>query len=102
MGFGFESRAREPDEGAEKGRTAEAAVKCWFTSGGRAMPLSMKVKGPRGELLHIENIQVVFSERLRYAGMLTWRYRCRTVAEGREFLFDLHFQPEECRWKLVL
>lgn len=102
MGFRFDCTAAEPDEGERKRQTAEAAVKCWFTSGGRAMPLSMKVRGPQGELLCIDGIQVLFSEKLRFAGILTWKYRCRTVIEGKEFLFDLHFHPEECRWRLVL
>lgn len=79
----------------------EAAVECWFTAGGRAMPLMMKVRDEEQQIRKISDIRVLRREKRNYAGIPAWEYRCRGRAGEREEEFLLLFYPEDCRWKVL-
>lgn len=104
MAFGAEHmlpRTEALPAGRVRGGMREAAVECWFTAGGRAMPLMMKVQDDEQRIWKISDIRVVRREKRSYAGIPAWEYRCRAPAGEREEEFLLLFYPEECRWKVL-
>ena len=61
-----------------------------------------KLQTEQGEIIPVENIQVLTSEKQYYAGIMTWKYKCKAVSNEREQEFILLFTPETCLWKMIL
>lgn len=102
MAFGTMAKPAEQDVEIVRKKQKEAAVKCWFTAAGRAIPLSMKLQDENGEIFCVEEIYVKECQKKYYAGMVSWEYRCRICFGGNFREVILLFQPETCRWKLFL
>ena len=98
MAAGLENAGRRKSGG----RFQEVAVKCWFTSAGRAIPLMFKYMDDGGELHAVDNIHVVYSEKLLYAGVPFYEYHCTTIREARQYAFVLRFYPERCAWQFQM
>lgn len=101
MAFGIGTNTEHKKQETPKGNYQEVAVKCWFTAKGKAMPLMMKVKAEQEEILMIQDLQVLKSEKQWYAGILNWKYYCSAVVYGEQKEFILLFCPDECSWKLI-
>lgn len=102
MAFGIGIHTASPEHHIIKGPYADVAVKCWFTSTGRAMPLMMKVETSENERIMIDHIQVVTAQKQYYAGILNWKYTCQAPVHGNMRQFILLFCPDQCLWRLVL
>lgn len=102
MGFGIGTNTEHPEHGSIKGSCEEVAVKCWFTASGKSMPLMMKVQTKEEEIISVNDIHVLKSEKQWYAGILNVRYDCEALVQNRMTKFILLFCPEECSWKLVM
>ena len=102
MAFGIGTNTQHTENTLPKGKLQEVAVKCWFTSKGESRPLMMKIQTEQGEIIPVENIQVLTSEKQCYAGIVTWKYKCRVIINGREQEFILLFTPESCSWKMIV
>lgn len=102
MAFGTIEKSPVPDAGILRGTQKKAAVKCWFTASGRAIPLSMKLEDENGEILRIGEIRVKTCEKKYYAGIVSWEYVCSIQWRGRAVEAVLLFQPETCCWKLII
>lgn len=89
------------DEGAERGLLREAAVKCWFTAGGRAIPLSMKIREADGTIRTVDEIGVLHSEKKFYAGIPVWEYHCAADLGAGARNCVLRFYPERCMWRIL-
>ena len=46
--------------------------------------------------------EFITSEKQYYAGITTWRYKCRAVTKERKLEFELLLIPENCSWKMVV
>lgn len=101
MAFGIGINTEHPEHNQPKGEFHEAAVKCWFTAKGVSKPLMMKVQTEQGEIVAIEDIHVLTSEKQWYAGIMTVKYRCQAEVDGIIKEFVLLFRPDECTWKIV-
>lgn len=102
MAFGIGINTEHPEHDVKSGTYREVAVKCWFTASGKSMPLMMKIKTDEDEIVKIENIRVLTSDKQWYAGILNVRYRCQALVHGQVIEFALLFCPEECSWKLLI
>lgn len=102
MAFGIGINTEHPQHNQPTGEFQKAAVGCWFTSKGESMPLMMKVETEQGEIVAVKDIQLLTSEKQWYAGIMTVKYRCRAVLDGKQKEFILLFRPDECTWKIVL
>ena len=100
--FGIGTNSQHTEHTIPKGQLQDVAVKCWFTSKGESRPLMMKLQTAQGEIIPVENIQVLTSEKQYYAGIMTWKYKCKAVSNEREQEFILLFTPETCSWKMIL
>ena len=100
MAFGIGTNTEYLDSGEPNGNLEEVAVKCWFTSTGKAIPLMMKIKTKEDEIIPVEDIHVVKSDKQWYAGIYNIKYYCEAMVRGRMLGFILYFCPEECAWKL--
>lgn len=101
MAFGIGTNTGHPQHEAPRGNPEEVAVKCWFTSTGKAMPLMMKLQTAEEEIIEVDGIQVLTTDKQWYAGILNWKYRCRAVVQGQMMEFILLFCPESCAWKIL-
>ena len=102
MPFGIGTNTQEADEGKLRGSFREAAVACWFTSTGKAMPMMLKFQDGEGNIRRMEHLRICSSCRKRYAGIPVWEYACTSVQNDREEPFLLQFYPERCEWKIYL
>ncbi len=100
MAFGIGINSQHTEHTIPKGKYQDVAVKCWFTSKGKSKPLMMKIQTEQGEIIPVENIQLLTSEKQYYAGTTTWKYKCKAITNGRELEFELLFTPENCSWKI--
>ena len=101
MTWGTIEKQQMPGTETIRRRPQEAAVKCWFTASGRAIPLSMKLQDQHGEIFSVDEIFVTSCEKKYYAGSVAWEYKCRIVFRNQQRLVTLLFQPETCRWKVL-
>ena len=102
MAFGSDENISGPAAVLVRKKQREAAVKCWFTSSGRAIPLSMKLRDENGEIVCVKEIYVKDCQKKCYAGNVSWEYKCRIPLRGKFCEVILLFQPETCRWKLLV
>lgn len=96
-----QEKISEPAAVIVRKKQKKAAVKCWFTSSGRAIPLSMKLQDENGEIVCVEEIYVEDCIKKYYAGNVSWEYKCRIPVQGKIREVILLFQPETCCWKLL-
>ena len=102
MAFGIGTNTEHPEHQLLAGAVNEVAVKCWFTSTGRSIPLVMKLQTESDGIIEVSPIQVFSSEKQFYAGILNWKYKCQAEVNHRMQEFTLLFCPEDCAWKLVV
>lgn len=100
MAFRTEIERIQTDEGKLGGYYEKAAVLCWFTAGYKAIPLMIKLPDEEGQVIQIDHLQVIYSEKKFYAATLVWEYHCR-VEQNKMFQeFVLMFYPETMIWKI--
>lgn len=102
MGFTFDGVEERRWERAVRGHYQKAAVGCWFTSTGKAIPKMVKYEDESGYRHVIGNIRVLKSEQKYYAGILSRRYDCSAVVAGSVREFTLLYHPEEGVWDMIL
>lgn len=102
MGFAVGAETEKLHEKAVRGRCRKAAVGCWFTASGKAIPQLVKYEDEEGCLQVLRDIRVLCSEQKYFAGILSRKYKCSTVVERREQEFLLMYYPETNRWDMVL
>ena len=59
MAFGIGTNTQHTEHTIPKGQFQDVAVKCWFTSKGESRPLMLKLQTEQGEIIPVENIQVL-------------------------------------------
>lgn len=89
-------------QGLIRGKYRKAAVGCWFTSSGKGIPKLIRYEDEDGCLQTIQDIHVIAEEQQRYTGVISRRYRCRSVVEGflREFILLYH--PDTNKWDMII
>ncbi|MDO5423858.1 MAG: hypothetical protein Q4F41_09045 [Eubacteriales bacterium] len=102
MGFTTGTEEETLQEKAIPGRHQKAAVSCWFTSTGRAIPQLVKYMDEDGSFRTLKNIQVLTTDQKYYGGILSRKYVCRTLSAGRTWDFTLLYYPESGIWNLIL
>lgn len=101
MGFSIETVKERPQEHAVKGCYRKAAVGCWFTSNGKSIPMLVKFEDEDGVRHMLKDIHIKKTEQKYYAGVLSRRYDCSTVIDGRNRNFTLLYHPETGIWDMV-
>ncbi len=102
MAFGIGINAQEAQEGELKGEQVEVACKCWFTSTGHMMPLSLKFQDEEEGLHTIDQIHVHSHEEKRFAGISSVEYDVTLTYRERQKRVKLVFFKEECRWVMLV
>ena len=102
MGFVVGTQEEKLHEKPVKGQYRKAAVSCWFTVKGRAIPQMLKFEDEEGFRHKIEHIRVLKSEQKCYAGIQMQRYDCEAEINGVMRAFTLLYHPGENTWDMVL
>lgn len=69
----------------------------WFTKEGKPMPVKFKF-ALRDEVLTIKVDKVIDISEERLAGNRMFVYKCRSVIEGEEKLYELKYELNTCKW----
>lgn len=102
MGFGIGVNGGKPREKAVGGRYQKVAVGCWFTASGRSIPQLVKYEDETGSLHMLRDIRIMTTEKKYFGGILSQKYVCHTVVDGRQYEFILLYYPESNEWDMVL
>ena len=81
---------------AQKSR--EVAVMCWFPSGSKPFPVSIKFRDDNGEIMSVKDIYIkdtidVFQGK---------EFKCEAIIGGIKTDFSLMFFSADCRWLLTI
>ena len=101
MGFQLGAIADITNAGKIKGIQREIACDCWFTSGGKTIPRSIKVMGEDGVIYEFDEIRLLFSENKSYSGIQTVEHVCRININGILETVKLVYTKEECKWIIL-
>lgn len=103
IGVGFAAFAEEEkrQRGAGAGEYRRAAVGCWFTAGGRAIPKLLKYEDDSGCLQTLRDIRVLRSDQKYYGSLLVREYFCSAFSEEKEARFLLLYHPDSGTWDIV-
>lgn len=101
MGFAIFAEEEQRQEGTAEDRYRRAAVGCWFTSRGKAIPKLLKYEDDSGCLHMIRDIQVLESGERYCGGSPVREYRCRALLEEREVRFWLFYHLDTATWDLA-
>jgi hypothetical protein len=96
------SEKEELQERAVDGKYHKVAVGCWFTASDKAIPHMIKYETEEGEIRTLQHIQILKTERKHYAGILSQKYVCSAVVEGRSQEFILLYHMESNHWDLII
>lgn len=102
MGFAVGMEEEKRQERAVRGRYQKAAVGCWFTASGKAIPQMVKYEDESGCIQMLRDIRVLKTEQKYYAGILMRKYDCCVIVEDRQQSFVLLYRPDEGIWDMVL
>lgn len=102
VGFSVGMERERLKESTIRGRYQKAAVGCWFTSTGKAIPMLVKYEDKDGFRHMIRHIQILRTEKKYYAGILGQRYDCSTVINGKKQEFILFYRQETNTWDMIL
>lgn len=102
MAFAVRLEEEKKQENAIRGHYQKAAVGCWFTASGRALPQMVKYEDEEGNLQMIHDIRVKKTEQKYYAGILCHRYDCCAVIDERLVEFTLLYHPAENKWDMII
>lgn len=102
MGFAVGMEKEKLQEEAVKGKYMKVAVGCWFTSTGKAIPRMLKYEDREGMRHLMKDVQVLKTEQKYYAGILSQKYVCSAIVDGRSREFILLYHPGENTWDMVL
>ena len=88
MAFGIGTNTEHPEHQLLAGAVNEVAVKCWFTSTGRSIPLMMKLQTESDGIIEVSPIQVFSSEKQFYAGILYFFIELHIFADSESYSSD--------------
>lgn len=102
MGFAISTEKEKLQERAIRGKYLKAAVGCWFTSSGKAMPQIVKYEDDDGCIQILRDIHVINTTQKYYAGIQSRKYDCSVIVDQRKQEFTLLYNPETGQWNMVL
>lgn len=92
----------QTDSGSPRGSQYPIACTVWFTSTGRILPLSVKLRDSEGGFCILSNIRVLSSENKNYCGIRSVEYDCESEHRGMRIAFRLLYYVTRSEWKLLL
>lgn len=102
MGFQVTASEEALQEREIRGQYHKVEVACWFTASGKMMPQMVKYMDEDGSVQTLTNISVKDREQKHYAGILSQKFKCNVVVDGREWEFILLYNPKEGLWDMVI
>lgn len=72
----------------------------WFKKGKHPIPIRMRLEDENLGNVVIPIESILFSEMEKYAGNKMILYRCKSIINNRERLFELKFEIDTCNWYL--
>lgn len=100
--FGININSGKPDSGAACTKRVDVACDCYFSRSGRPFIRFFKYEDEEGQIHTVKDVEVMYAQDKRYAGVLAKECLCRIVVGGVRYEARLLFFAEECRWSMVL
>ncbi len=71
-----------------------------FKRKNKPQPLKFSI-GEEGEAIRVIRVdKILYSEEEKLAGLRSYVYRCQSMIDGEEKLFELKYYIQDCRWVL--
>ena len=70
------------------------------SANGDILPLRLRMEDEHHQLLRIDIEEVVSSKRIQYVGIEAHVFLCRSVVEGKQWLFELKYTIRSHSWSL--
>lgn len=102
MGFMVGIQQEKLTERTINGHSKKVAVDCWFTSEGRTIPRFVKYEDEDGCIQTLNDIEIIKSDQMMYAGIIAQRFDCRVVQNGKIREFILLFHPDKNIWDMIV
>ncbi len=102
MAFGIGTNCGQSSAGILRGKQINIACECWYTSGGRCMPLMIKFEDEEGIIRTVRDFQITYSEKKNYSGIPSVEYGCVLRHQGIQREVRLLFFIDEGRWVMNL
>lgn len=102
MAFGIGLEAELVNEYKRKNNKKQKpiACDCWFTSTGKTMPRKIKFEDEEGVIQTIENIEIRYTEKCSYSGIISFEYLCSIPVQGFRIEVKLLYYPERSQWMM--
>ncbi len=81
-------------------RPREVDVLASFDRTGQVRPLRLRIEDDMGERTTIKVDRVILFEVEKLAGNIMIKYRCQTVIDNAERIFELKYERDTCKWYL--
>lgn len=81
-------------------RPREVDVLASFNRTGQVRPLRLRIEDDMGERTTIKVDRVILFEVEKLAGNIMIKYRCQTVIDNAERIFELKYERDTCKWYL--
>ena len=75
-------------------------VLAWTDKDGSIHPIRFRMEMDDGSYATIKINKVISSERIKQAGEPVIIYRCQSIIDYIEKIFELRYLPIECKWVL--
>lgn len=72
----------------------------WFTEDGSPIPLRFRVKGEGGVANVIKIDKIIFKEKEKLAGNLMIVFRCQSIIDNINKIYELKYELCTCKWML--
>lgn len=67
---------------------------------GLVTPIKFKYKNDDESIQIIKIDRILFSEKEKLAGNVMYLYRCQSIINDLERIYELKFEPSSCKWFL--
>jgi hypothetical protein len=72
----------------------------WFTEDGTPTPLRFKIRSEDESVNVIKVDRVLFKEKEKLAGNLMMVFRCQSVINNIDRIYELKYELSTCKWML--
>ena len=72
----------------------------WFTRDGKANPIKYQLTNDEKEIITIKVDRIITREEEKLAGNRMIIFKCQSILDGIEKLYELKYEVSTCKWYL--
>lgn len=72
----------------------------WFENEGAINPIRFRIEDKNNKLKVIKIDKILFKDKEKIAGNLMLIFRCSSIIDGRNKVYELKYEIDTCKWIL--